>query len=334
MTSLVNHSSSSNLLNSSMFNPQSHYNSYKSSDELTLNPHYNGSRIPSIQPIINGQYNQGYNSGVGVGAGTSTGSGVTNTNINNNPITTSNNNQLLPPHQSLYSSPPPINLTSNHHSQYTPQTQYPQYYYQQSLPPQSSLLPPQSSQLQQQQQQQHPHQHPHPQQQPSINQLPLPSHQAQAQSHYVTYYQPYSSPSNSISLDQPLFIGQERKKSKQSSTWTPKEDKLLRNLKEVQKLGWREISTFFNDRTPNACQFRWRRIISGTSVSSASSGTNGSGTGGLTSGRNSLCESNRGSISESINEKSEPGSPHSISSLSRKGTKNKKDHHSISYILN
>ncbi|RCK66049.1 hypothetical protein Cantr_01732 [Candida viswanathii] len=53
-----------------------------------------------------------------------------------------------------------------------------------------------------------------------------------------------------------------RRKSKQSTTWSPKEDKLLRELKEVQKLGWREISTFFNDRTPNACQFRWRRIIS------------------------------------------------------------------------
>lgn len=55
-----------------------------------------------------------------------------------------------------------------------------------------------------------------------------------------------------------------KRKSKQSTTWTPKEDKLLRELKEIQKLGWREIAGFFEDRTPNACQFRWRRIISGT----------------------------------------------------------------------
>ncbi|ODV81088.1 uncharacterized protein CANTADRAFT_20628 [Suhomyces tanzawaensis NRRL Y-17324] len=56
-----------------------------------------------------------------------------------------------------------------------------------------------------------------------------------------------------------------KRRSKQSTTWSAKEDKLLRELKEVQKLGWREISSFFQDRTPNACQFRWRRIISGTS---------------------------------------------------------------------
>ncbi|CAN3363375.1 hypothetical protein DICA1_E11012 [Diutina catenulata] len=56
-----------------------------------------------------------------------------------------------------------------------------------------------------------------------------------------------------------------RRKSKQSTTWSPKEDKLLRELKEVQKLGWREISTFFQGRTPNACQFRWRRLVNGNS---------------------------------------------------------------------
>lgn len=60
-----------------------------------------------------------------------------------------------------------------------------------------------------------------------------------------------------------------KKKLKQLTTWTPKEDKLLRELKEVQKLGWREISLYFPDRTPNACQFRWRRIISGTSTTAS-----------------------------------------------------------------
>ncbi|EGW33771.1 uncharacterized protein SPAPADRAFT_48888 [Spathaspora passalidarum NRRL Y-27907] len=52
-----------------------------------------------------------------------------------------------------------------------------------------------------------------------------------------------------------------KRKTKQLTTWTQSEDELLRGLKEVQKLGWREISTFFHERTPNACEFRWRRII-------------------------------------------------------------------------
>jgi len=82
------------------------------------------------------------------------------------------------------------------------------------------------------------------------------------------YYQPSAYPSiESPKLSAPYFPPVPmRKKSKLSTTWSPKEDKLLRELKEIQKLGWREISTFFIDRTPNACQFRWRRIISGTSV--------------------------------------------------------------------
>ncbi|KAI3406928.2 hypothetical protein KGF56_000220 [Candida oxycetoniae] len=62
-----------------------------------------------------------------------------------------------------------------------------------------------------------------------------------------------------------------RRKSKQSTTWSAKEDRLLRELKEVQNLGWRNISTFFQDRTPNACQFRWRRIYNAVKGSSSSS---------------------------------------------------------------
>ncbi|EDK47144.1 hypothetical protein LELG_05325 [Lodderomyces elongisporus NRRL YB-4239] len=75
-----------------------------------------------------------------------------------------------------------------------------------------------------------------------------------------------------------------RRRTKQSSTWSPQEDKLLRELKEVQKLGWREISTFFHDRTPNACQFRWRRIISSLASlhqTQSSGGNGGGGSGGL-----------------------------------------------------
>lgn len=54
-----------------------------------------------------------------------------------------------------------------------------------------------------------------------------------------------------------------KSKSKQSLSWTPQEDKLLLELKDVHKLGWREILNHFKDRTANACQFRWRRIVSG-----------------------------------------------------------------------
>lgn len=81
------------------------------------------------------------------------------------------------------------------------------------------------------------------------------------------YYHLGSTPSYVYHTAQYIYnqqsaIGQPRKQTKQT-TWTPEEDKLLRQLKGVQKLGWREISAFFYDRTPNACQFRWRRIISG-----------------------------------------------------------------------
>jgi hypothetical protein len=59
-----------------------------------------------------------------------------------------------------------------------------------------------------------------------------------------------------------------RKKSKYSTIWTSKEDKLLRELKEVQNLGWREMAAYFEDRTPNACQFRWRRLVRGAAPGS------------------------------------------------------------------
>ncbi|CAI5756199.1 unnamed protein product [Candida verbasci] len=114
--------------------------------------------------------------------------------------------------------------------------------------------------------------------------LPLPNYHYQLQQQQPIYYpqpiqyahqqqQPiyvpaYNNKNNNYNpSDQAHFFNQQRyspirRKSKQSTTWSPKEDKLLRELKEIQKLGWREISTFFHDRTPNACQFRWRRIIS------------------------------------------------------------------------
>ncbi|ODV82715.1 hypothetical protein CANARDRAFT_25699 [[Candida] arabinofermentans NRRL YB-2248] len=51
--------------------------------------------------------------------------------------------------------------------------------------------------------------------------------------------------------------------AKSSSAWAPEDDKLLRMLKEEKKLGWREIASYFPNRTLNACQFRWRRIVIG-----------------------------------------------------------------------
>jgi hypothetical protein len=46
-------------------------------------------------------------------------------------------------------------------------------------------------------------------------------------------------------------------------SWDPKDDILLKQLKEEQRLGWKEIATHFHGRTSHACQFRWRRLASG-----------------------------------------------------------------------
>ncbi|KAG0670816.1 hypothetical protein C6P40_004082 [Pichia californica] len=46
-----------------------------------------------------------------------------------------------------------------------------------------------------------------------------------------------------------------------SPIWTSKDDELLRHLKEIEKIGWRDISMYFPTRTINACQFRWRRLV-------------------------------------------------------------------------
>ncbi|CDO95000.1 unnamed protein product [Kluyveromyces dobzhanskii CBS 2104] len=52
--------------------------------------------------------------------------------------------------------------------------------------------------------------------------------------------------------------------SRTPSSWEPQDDVLLRHLKEVKRLGWKEIAQYFTNRTPNACQFRWRRLKSGS----------------------------------------------------------------------
>lgn len=47
------------------------------------------------------------------------------------------------------------------------------------------------------------------------------------------------------------------------TSWDALDDLLLMHLKDNQKLGWKEIASHFHNRTPNACQFRWRRLKSG-----------------------------------------------------------------------
>lgn len=51
--------------------------------------------------------------------------------------------------------------------------------------------------------------------------------------------------------------------SRTPTSWDAEDDILLMHLKDQQKLGWKEIASHFNNRTPNACQFRWRRLKSG-----------------------------------------------------------------------
>lgn len=51
--------------------------------------------------------------------------------------------------------------------------------------------------------------------------------------------------------------------SRTPTSWDAQDDVLLMHLKDTQKLGWKEIALHFHNRTPNACQFRWRRLKSG-----------------------------------------------------------------------
>lgn len=47
------------------------------------------------------------------------------------------------------------------------------------------------------------------------------------------------------------------------TSWETQDDVLLLHLKDSQKLGWKDIASHFHNRTPNACQFRWRRLKNG-----------------------------------------------------------------------
>lgn len=152
----------------------------------------------------------------------------------------------MPP-SPVYQMPSPP-LSQHHYQHQQPQHQPHQYY---------------QSQLEQQQQQHQPqNQQYHIQHQQQIPQVSLPVlYQLQ------TSGAPQGTTTTSLSAAAAAAI---KSLPKQASAWSPEDDKLLRYLKEDRKLGWRDVATYFPRRTPNACQFRWRRIVS-ASKSCASS---------------------------------------------------------------
>ncbi|KAK6541292.1 hypothetical protein TWF694_008649 [Orbilia ellipsospora] len=73
------------------------------------------------------------------------------------------------------------------------------------------------------------------------------------------------SPSNTKESAKPPGSPQSKSElPKTPMSWSTEDDILLRDLKELKKLGWKEISAYFPKRTAHACQFRWRRLVSGT----------------------------------------------------------------------
>jgi len=121
---------------------------------------------------------------------------------------------------------------------------------------------------QQQQQQFPPHQGPITPTHSPINYI-SPTHQFSSGANYVTAGQNYH-------YQQPRMLtptSQHKYKitknnsmstvstARQSNAWSSNDDELLKYLKEVKNLGWREISMYFQNRTANGCQFRWRRIV-------------------------------------------------------------------------
>lgn len=77
------------------------------------------------------------------------------------------------------------------------------------------------------------------------------------------YHQPrHAGATHNISSQAGKFkIHKSSSTARQSNAWSASDDELLKYLKEVKNLGWREISMYFQNRTANGCQFRWRRIV-------------------------------------------------------------------------
>lgn len=71
------------------------------------------------------------------------------------------------------------------------------------------------------------------------------------------------SPESSLSASQASPSTSQKVSSRTPTSWDAEDDVLLMHLKDRQKLGWKAIASHFTNRTPNACQFRWRRLKSG-----------------------------------------------------------------------
>jgi hypothetical protein len=83
---------------------------------------------------------------------------------------------------------------------------------------------------------------------------------------------------------------------------------MLRHLKEDQKLGWKEIAAHFPYRTTNACQFRWRRLMSGNLKSAQPSSAAAPATSGTSSAPS--MPSHRSSSSNNNNSRRSSNSSH------------------------
>ncbi|CAL9737685.1 transcriptional regulatory protein Tod6p [Monosporozyma servazzii] len=82
--------------------------------------------------------------------------------------------------------------------------------------------------------------------------------------HSKYHYQPKTVKAEEhVSEKKKYDVEMETNETKNPTSWDLQDDLLLRHLKEVRKFGWKEISKYFINRTPNACQFRWRRLKSG-----------------------------------------------------------------------
>ncbi|KAG7939511.1 hypothetical protein KL934_000445 [Ogataea polymorpha] len=122
-------------------------------------------------------------------------------------------------------------------------------------------------------------QHPYPISQPqyisAYHQEPVDYRPPAGPNYYIPpapNTQPYAIGHPHMVLPPPGHVSS-RYVSKSSSAWSPEDDKLLRMLKEEKNYGWREIASYFPNRTINACQFRWRRLVVGVAGKKHSDGS-------------------------------------------------------------
>lgn len=110
-----------------------------------------------------------------------------------------------------------------------------------------------------------PHRH-HPQQHPGVPITPShsPINYVSSQQMAIPVYN-YQQPRHGIAMGSVMphnkYKISKGSPARQSNAWSSNDDELLKHLKEVKNLGWREISMYFENRTANGCQFRWRRIV-------------------------------------------------------------------------